>query len=153
MRKWRLREWSAAVKQSFCALVWGTSSSFDRPWQSSKSAKSTKPSHTCSVVTVNPKAQSPGGAVSERAWLYIRAQFVADVLQSAKVETDFYNEVWKWMHTMTLTWVWSRAVWATSWQIGAHPLEWYQESHHNKCRCHHGLGSCDNSSCCILLAG
>jgi len=150
---WNQRLWerSEAMKWSFCALVWGTSSSFDWPWQSLRSAKSTNPSHTCSVVTVNPKAQSPRGAVSEIVWLYIRAQFVADVLQTEIVETDFHNKIWKQTCTMTLTWAWSRAVWATSQQIDAHPLEWHQEFHRNKCGCHHGLRSYDDSLCCILF--
>jgi hypothetical protein len=44
-------------------------------------------------VTVNPKAQSHGGEVSEREWLYMRTQFVADVLQREKAETDSHNKI------------------------------------------------------------
>ena len=68
------------MKRSFCSPACGTMKVFDRLSWSSKRARVTNASQTCSVVTENPKAQSEGGTACENERLYNRAQFVAEVL-------------------------------------------------------------------------
>jgi len=83
-RKRMLRALTASVNRSFCKPVCGTVSNVERLLQSSKRARITNASHTCSSDTVKLKGQSTSRGVKSvfaKEALYKRAQFVADVLQ------------------------------------------------------------------------